>query len=60
MTNLTHSELTALHYEVCEGCKGCRGFWDSDCRDYCDPFQEARRKAEAEANLVRPEETDAI
>ncbi len=35
-----HDDLEAIREQVwrCEGCKGDIGFWDSDCRFYCEGF----------------------
>ena len=43
--DLTHRDLEAIREEVCgdSGCKGYRGFWDSDCRFCCDGFAVAAK-----------------
>lgn len=36
--DFNHDELQSIKEAYCEPCKGDIGFWDSDCRFYCEGF----------------------
>lgn len=36
--DISQEELEIVFDSLCDGCKGLRYFWESDCRATCDAF----------------------